>query len=119
MKKQENEIRFKFIYDEQYNLKYINGVWGGVTPSGEFNMNFFVDRLPVPKNTYQEVTGEGIITDRVRQDIEEKLMVRCVQTGVVFNYVTAKILHQWLGEQIGQFEERTRIVSQNVTPENQ
>ncbi len=38
------EIKFTFIFPDDYNPAFANGVWGGVTPKGELNMNFYLER---------------------------------------------------------------------------
>lgn len=31
-----SQLTFKYIFDDDYNPTFANGVYGGVTPSGEF-----------------------------------------------------------------------------------
>lgn len=105
------EIRFKYIFADDYSPIYVNGVWGGVTPKGEVNMNFFLERHPVPHSVYYEVGPDGTMGKESRRDPDESMFIRHVQTGVVMNYGDAKAIHKWLGEQLQILEKRFKIVT--------
>ncbi|MEE8584157.1 MAG: hypothetical protein V3T83_04825 [Acidobacteriota bacterium] len=50
---QPRELDFFFEYDPAYRTVPANGVWGGMTPRGEFLMDFYVEALAVPEQTVE------------------------------------------------------------------
>lgn len=37
----QNNVKFKYIFDPAYNPKYANGAFGNITPHGEVALNFY------------------------------------------------------------------------------
>ena len=103
-----NQINFIYKFSEDYNPKYVNGAYGGVSPTGEIVANFYLERMPIPKKVEQEVTKDGKLGDEIRTEPESHghNMIRFVETGVVFNLRHAKEFHAWLGTKIGELEEK-------------
>lgn len=102
----EKKLTFKYKFAKDYNPKYVNGAYGGIGPRGEFIINFYLERLPVPHSDIHTITEDGQLSDlkdRSPKDLESTL-IRFVDTGVVLNMETAKKIHQWLGAQINQLE---------------
>ncbi len=108
-----NEVRFKYIFKEEYNPKYVNGAYGGVSPSGEIIVNFYFERLPLPKADTYQLTNDGKIEGPVAQDPKDlsNLGIRYVQNGVILSLEHAKAIHQWLGTKI---DEASELASQRV-----
>lgn len=104
-------MRFKYVFEEDYNPKYANGAYGGVSPTGEIVVNFYLERLPVPKeDTYtRESDGRiGEFTKRIPQDIND-LVIRYIQNGVILSLDHAKAIHTWLGEKIKEAEQLEQL----------
>jgi len=103
------KVKFKFKFDKSYNPTYINGAFGGITPKGEIAMNFFLERHAIPNEQTYLVTDEGTLGEEVKEerkpDDHKISFVRYVETGVVFDYRTAKELQIWLNDKIAQIEE--------------
>jgi hypothetical protein len=100
------EIRFKFVYPDDYNPVFANGVWGGVTPKGELNMNFFLERHPVPKSVYHGLNEDGTMGQETRRDPEKRMYIRYLVAGVVMNYGEAKSFHAWLTSKLEEIETK-------------
>ena len=82
---------------------------GGITPKGEINMNFFLERVPLPKSVFHEIRDGSIVGPEIRRDPDEKLLIRYVTTGVVLNYGDAKSIHEWLGSRLKEFEDKFNL----------
>ena len=107
----EKEIKFKYIFPEDYNPVYCNGAFGGISPQGEIIANFFLERMPVPNsvtNTFNPDGSLGGVSAVEPFDLDSSF-VRFVSTGVVFNEATAKSIYAWLGAQIAELENRKTI----------
>ncbi|MBI4746255.1 MAG: hypothetical protein HY786_06920 [Deltaproteobacteria bacterium] len=97
-----SEIKFKYIFPDDYNPIYVNGIYGGVTPNGDIVANFFFERHALPNSQSQQLMANGTLGELVSNEPEDlqKSMVRVVNSGVILNVRTAKELHRWLGEQL-------------------
>jgi hypothetical protein len=105
-KKALNEVTFKYIVPEGYTPLYANGTYGGINVKGEIEMHFVYDRRPFPKTTTHAVEGIFVPGVPLRKSGEEKVTLRCIQTGVVMSIDTAKSLRSWLDEKIKFIESQ-------------
>lgn len=106
-----DEIKFKYIFKEDFNPKYINGVQGGINHSGEIIINFFFERPPLPITeayTLKENNSELNLVASKPDDMNNSF-VRVVENGVILNYQSAKELYNWLGHHISILEDLVNI----------
>ena len=106
-----NKLKCKYIFNDDYNPKYVNGAQGGINPQGEIIINFYLERNALPnsltiefeenKNTPKEIETEP-------KDLNNSF-VRYIENGVILNYQTAKEIHKWLGNHIEQLEKLSKI----------
>lgn len=99
-------IKFKYIFDNNYNPKYANGAYGGVSPKGEITINFYCERQAIPKSVKHDVI-DGKLSESTETEPEDlqSSMVRFVDTGVILNINTAKEIVTWLNEKIELVEK--------------
>ncbi len=119
---QKPEIKFKYIFNYNYNPVYVNGAHGGVSPRGELVMNFYLERMALPQSITHEINSNGTIGNETAAEPEDlkNSMVRFVEAGVVMNYQNAKEFLLWLGERIKELEaleqaKATVAPARNVT----
>jgi hypothetical protein len=107
----EGQLTFKFIFPEDYNPVYANGVHGEVTPRGEFVLHFVQERRPVPKAITHAITEDGRLGQEIERDPKDHgdLVIKYVTTGVTLNYSEAKSIHAWLGNMLEHFEKNAGI----------
>ncbi len=99
-------IKFKYICSPLYNPVYINGAYGGVSPQGEINVNFYLERKGLPKYHEFYVDNKGKMTEKSIIPEDHKMsMVRVVETGITMNLRGAKGVHKWLGAKIKELEQ--------------
>lgn len=101
------QINFKYKFNEDYNPVYVNGAYGGISSRGEIIANFFLERQPIPKTEACEVNSKGIIkSSKITEPIEHRFnVIRYVETGVIMNIETAKIIRNWLNDKIAELEK--------------
>ena len=108
-----NEVKFKYIFDPNYNPKYVNGAYGGVSTRGEIIIHFFLERTALPKSQTYELNKDGGLGIEKMEDREPKdhihSFVRMVENGIVLEYKNAVEIHKWLGEQIQKIELHQNI----------
>lgn len=102
-------IKFVYKFPDNYNPVYINGAYGGVTPKGEIVANFYLERHPLPYTEAVTIDESGRIAGPVQitePQGHDANVLRYVSTGVVMNLESAKLLQEWLDQQIRLLEGR-------------
>ncbi|OIN59832.1 hypothetical protein [Arsenicibacter rosenii] len=93
-----------YIKNELFRTVYVSGVYGGFTPEGLLNVNFFTERATIP----QQITITPI-QDGQRLRLEESNPVgkqgitRELQVGTVMSIQQAQALQIWLADKIEEF----------------
>jgi len=105
------QVKCKYIFDKNYNPKYINGAHGGINPLGEIVINFYLERSALPITQTYELS-DGTMKSAKEISAEPKDLknsfVRVIENGIIMNYQTAKEVHKWLGQHIEKLEELNR-----------
>jgi hypothetical protein len=100
-------IKCKYIFEKNYNPKYVNGAQGGINPSGEIVINFYLERTALPiSQTYELSEDESQTAQEVSSEPDDlkESFVRVIENGIIMNYKTAKEIHHWLGQHIKTLE---------------
>ncbi len=106
-KKLPNTLKFKYNFSDDYNPFPANGAYGGVCPTGEIIINFYLERHPLPVSITYETDGSGNILHEIAREPEDQKssIVRYINTGVVLNVDSAKRICAWLQDQISSAEK--------------
>lgn len=106
------KLNFKFIFEDNYNPKYINGAYGGISARGEIIIHFYVERPALPNQMSFKIEN-GMISDEIEEDREPKdnkySFVRFIENGILMDYSVAKELQNWLNNKIVELEEKLGI----------
>lgn len=98
----------KVIYKKSpdYNIVYVNGVYGGLTGKGELRFDFFQEFHPFPDEETLEITDEGKLGNPILpdEDSEQFELIREKQFGVVMSMNFAQSLYQWLEDKLEAYE---------------
>ncbi len=99
-------LNFKYIFDDDYNPKYVNGAYGGINPQGEIAVNFYVERSPIPRTEIYSLNEDGSLDSPIEIEPENHTqnIIRFIETGILLNLENAKKIHQWLGQHITSLE---------------
>lgn len=83
---------------------HVDGAYGGVTPRGLFNMNFFAERMAIPKATDFEIENNQLRKIADSEDSKNGI-IREFEMGVYMTIHTARDIHKWLGEALDTFDK--------------
>lgn len=100
-----NQLRFKYVFSEDYNPDYANGAYGGVSGSKDIVMHFYNERPALPRETFVEF-GDNGESKIVKDTPEVPTIIRYIVSGVTMNLEAAKQLHSWLGGLIDSVENK-------------
>lgn len=109
-----DKIKCKYIFEDNYNPKYVNGAQGGINPQGEIVVNFYLERNALPVSQTFGIDSGKISAQEVESEPSDlkNSFVRVIENGIVLNYQTAKEIHKWLGNHI----ETLETLSKGQTP---
>lgn len=112
-----SKIDVKYIFKEDYNPIYTTGAFGGINPTGEIVINFYLERAAIPREQQEElVVVSGKILKVIDQKEQEKInskFVRVIENGVILSLSSAVDLHNWLGNQINVLKDLTESKLKN------
>ena len=115
----DRQIKFRYIFPENYNPAYCNGAYGGVSAHGEIVANFYLERMPLPYTLTNALNPDGTLAGVVETDPSDlnDIVIRYVATGIVLSEESARAIHSWLGKQIDELANR-KNVQVDTTEEN-
>lgn len=99
------KIKGSFDYGENYSLRFVNGAFGGLTSNNkEIVVNFYFENLPLPKEYELNIDDNGNVSESIiKPDIID--VNRKVESGIIMDLDTAKLIHGWLGNTIQDLEK--------------
>ncbi|MBP3730587.1 MAG: hypothetical protein J6I40_03850 [Mailhella sp.] len=100
------QIRYEYTVDNGSNLNVAHGVWGGINPQGEIEMNFYLESDKLPSYSERSVEKDGTMgmEKSVYEDNGEHVIIRRIHSRILLNYHTARSLVEWLEEKIESLE---------------
>ena len=95
--------------DPDLPLHNYNGVMGGVTQTGEIEMNFFAecDALPEPAEFLFTESGELVASEQQedQQKVRDRHVLRTIYSRVLLNPDQARSLVAWLMKELDSLDE--------------
>ena len=99
------KIRYKYIQKKKAKPNYTHGVWGGINPLGEIELNFYVESDKIPQFSERSMNEEGELgPEMAPYDAKERTVMRNIHSKIIVNYHTARALLEWLEEKVESLE---------------
>jgi hypothetical protein len=101
-----DKVKFHYIKSNDFRVVHVDGVFGGVTPTGDIFVSVFNQRPPIPNVTVQPVKengelGEEILSERVSRDG----IIRELEVGLAMRPDVAEAMIRWLQDRLGNIAE--------------
>ena len=101
-----DEITIHYLKMKNYRTYHVDGIFGGVTPSGDIYIEPFVQRPVTPRTVAYGITENGTIGDEIPDKRTGKAgIIREVESGLVMNIEVAKVLRDWIDRKIVEYEK--------------
>ena len=99
-------IRYEYEQDPAARLQYAHGVWGGINPQGEIELNFYEESDSLPQWSECLVAPDGSLGPEMmdEENLEVREVVRRINTRVLLNYNTARAVLEWLEDRVAALE---------------
>lgn len=107
-KKMPSELRFVFTRALDYKIIPANGVWGGVTPRGDFRMEFFIEHTTDPKEITQKINPDGRLGEIIQRKGDGETLTREITGAVLMTVEQAENIANWIKERIKVVRKDTK-----------
>lgn len=97
-------ITFLYSKSKTHTTITANGAQGGITPRGDFKIDFFIEANAFPETIQHSLTPDGLGPEIERSPGETRIE-REMQVSVVMSPSQAKSLGQWLLNRVAAFEK--------------
>jgi hypothetical protein len=98
-------IKFDFIKGNYFRVIHVDGVYGGFSPQGLFQMAVWNERWPIPRQTIHEISPNGQLGKEIPDErTTRNAVVREVEAQLVMDISQAKNMLEWLKEKIEAYE---------------
>jgi hypothetical protein len=99
------KIRYEYQQDPDTRLHYTHGVWGGINPQGEIEVNFYLESDAMPPYSERLVAPDGSFGHEVApHDEEVRTVTRTIPSRVLLNYHTARAVLEWLEDKLDMLD---------------
>lgn len=99
------KIRYEYQEDPALSMQYAHGVWGGINPQGEIEINFYTEQEKIPEISERYLKPDGSYGSEMTLAEEDTRVVRRkIQAKVLVNQHTARALLNWLAEKLENLE---------------
>jgi hypothetical protein len=103
--KQPLRIRYEYAQNPETRIQYAHGVWGGINPQGEIELNFYTESDKLPSYSECIIAPDGSFGhEMLPQDNAAKIVTRCINTKLLLSYHTARSVLEWLQDKVELLE---------------
>lgn len=84
---------------------HVDGAYGGLTPRGLINLNFYAERAPIPRSSEFEITAENTLGKSLGDSEDSKTgILREYEFGIYMDIAVAKAIITLLTNKISEYE---------------
>lgn len=108
MSQEKGPLRIRYEYSEtpEARIQYTHGVWGGINPQWEIEMNFYTESDKVPPYSERIIAPDGSLGHEITpEDDVMKVVSRRIHSRLIMNYHTARSVLEWLQDKVELLEE--------------
>lgn len=94
-------IRYEYEQNPETRLQYAHGVWGGINPQGEVELNFYTESDKLPPYSERIIAPDGSFGHEIAPyDDSIKIVTRRIHSKLILNYHTARAVLEWLQDKV-------------------
>lgn len=98
------ELEFFFEHDPNYRIIAANGIWGGLTPRGDIQLDFFVEKQNTPESIRHELKETGVLGDELGRFPSRKI-IRRLQVGILLSAEQADSVANFIKDKVKELRE--------------
>ena len=98
------KVKFVFKKSEGYQVHYVNGAFGGITPRGDILYHLFFEHRDLPAE--EEMTfEEGELKKPQEKDLADIEIIRDLKVGIIMTPEQAENLANWLFSRVSEINK--------------
>jgi hypothetical protein len=102
----QNVVDFHFEFDKDYRIIAVNGIWGGATPRGQVQLDFFVERQGIPEVITNRLMEDGGIGPEVPGTRKPPTrLVRTMQVGILLTIEEAENVANFIRDRVAEIRK--------------
>src|SRR5574344_1916308 len=99
------KLRYEYEVAPEARPHYAHGVWGGINPQGEIEMNFYLESDKIPAFSERIISPDGSLGHEMAPGMTDvRVITRNINAKVVLNYQTARAVLEWLEDKVELLE---------------
>jgi hypothetical protein len=99
------KIRYEYDTLPEARLQYVHGVWGGINPQGDIEMNFYLESDKMPAFSERLISPDGSLGHEITpEDTQVRTITRQINAKIALNYSTARAILEWLEDKVEMLE---------------
>jgi hypothetical protein len=102
------KIRFIHKRNPEFRTFFIDGAFGGISPTGKILMDLFHTSLPIPSVMEYKLTDENMVGEELFRQQDEGF-IRDFECRIVLDIEAAKLIKEWLENQIKTIEAQKKL----------
>lgn len=103
-KSTQRTVTFHNKISQNFREIHVDGAFGSITPPGFVNLNFYAERLPIPKST-DYIVNDNSLGEKLNDSQDSKTgVVREYEFGIYCDLKTAINIRNFLTERISELE---------------
>lgn len=113
MSQEKSPLRIRYEYEQnpETRLQYVHGVWGGINPQGEVELNFYTESDKLPPYSERIIAPDGSFGHEMAPyDDNIKVVTRRIHSKLIFNYHTARAVLEWLHDKVETLENEEETI---------
>jgi hypothetical protein len=119
MGRESKTVQFHYIKGNFFRVVHVDGIFGGLSPTGDIFASFFSQRPPIPRLTVQSVNEKGELGEELLPESEIRDgLVREIEVGVVMRPEVAENLIKWLQTQVDSYKKLTDRTAMEQSEKN-
>lgn len=108
MTQNKDKINFHYIKSNNFRVVHADGVFGGLTPSGDIFASIFSQRPAIPNLTVNQIKENGELGPEIER-VSKDGIIRELEVGLAMRPETAEQLIKWLQERVTEFRKLQEI----------
>ena len=93
---------------------HVDGAYGGITPRGLINLNFYAEKFPIPKSSnFKIIPGSNSVETIENSSESNSGIIREYEIGVYLDINVAKNIVEFLKNKISELEQLNEQTNAN------
>ena len=101
-----DKVKFHYLKSHGFRVIHVDGLFGGITPTGDIYASLFSQRPPIPTLTVQTIKENGELGEEVASErVSKDGIVRELEIGVTMRPEVAQSIIKWLQDKVAEFNQ--------------